>query len=276
VISDTGIGMNAEACARLFSEIQPGDSSFAASLRRHRSRLAICKQLTRTHGRPDGVESTLGKGSRFWFELPLPQAYRGSATRRMRWQRVAWQSAILSVSPRASVEAPGHRTERIGLSVALSTTHSMLLPRSSVPGTAAKLTTSLSWTRICPGSPARDRRTDPRVPHLAGTKLVLLAARRRAQRKIAAVDLSVDLPVKREALLRAAGRPAPADDEQQGPPSDEHAPRAVISLNAIAHRMQDDARCTAAPYPAGRRQLIQSAEYMQALLSKRRTSRDGQ
>jgi signal transduction histidine kinase/CheY-like chemotaxis protein len=66
-VADTGIGMNAEEQARVFSTYSQVDSS---TTRRHGGTglgLAIARMLTQLMGGEIGVESEPGAGSRFWF-----------------------------------------------------------------------------------------------------------------------------------------------------------------------------------------------------------------
>jgi two-component system sensor histidine kinase RpfC len=81
-VTDTGIGISADAQTRVFERFTQADETIIDRFGGTGLGLAIVKQLIELQGGAIGVESTLGKGSTFWFEIEfkaqtqdLPQVY---------------------------------------------------------------------------------------------------------------------------------------------------------------------------------------------------------
>jgi signal transduction histidine kinase len=68
---DTGIGIRPDDLSTLFTEFTQVDSSASREQQGTGLGLALCRRFVELHGGTIGVESIYGKGSAFWFILPL-------------------------------------------------------------------------------------------------------------------------------------------------------------------------------------------------------------
>jgi two-component system phosphate regulon sensor histidine kinase PhoR len=76
-VSDHGPGIAAEHLPRLFERFYRVDKSRSRELGGTGLGLAIAKHIVELHGGKVGVESELGRGSRFWLALPLAEKNGG-------------------------------------------------------------------------------------------------------------------------------------------------------------------------------------------------------
>lgn len=71
IVSDEGTGISQHDQTRLFEKFQQLDSPDRRMRGGTGLGLSICKEIVEAHGGRIGVESSIGNGARFWFELPV-------------------------------------------------------------------------------------------------------------------------------------------------------------------------------------------------------------
>lgn len=78
-VSDTGIGIDPSQHARIFERFVQVDGSSSREFAGTGLGLSLAKELVELHGGQMHLDSELGQGSRFWFELPLMEIEHSEA-----------------------------------------------------------------------------------------------------------------------------------------------------------------------------------------------------
>jgi PAS domain S-box-containing protein len=119
-VSDTGIGVSAEAQARIFTAFEQADNSTTRKYGGTGLGLAICKRLATMMGGAIGVDSRTGAGSTFWFTARLararPEPTTNDAETRLAREHAGARILLVEDEP-LNQEVAQSQLEDVGLSV---------------------------------------------------------------------------------------------------------------------------------------------------------------
>jgi two-component system sensor histidine kinase RpfC len=135
-IRDTGIGIPPEAQAKIFESFTQADQSTTRRFGGTGLGTTIAKQLVELMGGRIGLESAVGLGSTFWFELPFEKQPERVGT----GGELATARVLLVAFP---------ERERAALQEALATWGAVGLAADSVEEAAARLVSELSFGKPC-------------------------------------------------------------------------------------------------------------------------------
>jgi signal transduction histidine kinase/CheY-like chemotaxis protein len=209
-VTDTGIGIPEQVRERLFQKFSQADSSVTRRYGGTGLGLAICKQLVDLMGGTIDVQSRVGKGTTFWFELPLPRSSASLADLTTFHSQLKNINALLVDDVEMNLEILGRQLGAYGIS-----SHGVS------DGFAALAELERSWHK---GKPYDIVFLDQMMPGLAGeglaeriramagcgeTKLVLISsagAHAVKEHALTLLDGVLEKPLRQHDLLRCLSK----------------------------------------------------------------------
>jgi signal transduction histidine kinase/CheY-like chemotaxis protein len=242
-VRDTGIGMSAEAKARLFQPFSQADGSMTRRYGGTGLGLAISQQLVGLMGGEMGVESVEGKGSAFFFTVKLDKAAVAARRAPTAWLNLAGLRVLIVDDNETNRKVVHYQIKSWGMrngSVAGAAEGLELLKREAAAGDPY----DIALLDLCmPGEDgltlARKIKADRAI---AGTRLVLLTSVGQqppaAQLREAGIAGCLVKPVKQSQLFDclanvAAGGRGPCAEGQMQSPEAQAAERAPAPLRIL-------------------------------------------
>jgi CheY-like chemotaxis protein/HPt (histidine-containing phosphotransfer) domain-containing protein len=205
-VRDTGIGIPEESRASLFEPFAQADASTTRRYGGSGLGLAICRQLVELMGGAIAFESETGRGSRFFFTLPLerasapaaaPSADEGIAGTRIlvvddnATNREILQHRLLSWGARPGVASDGRAALReLSHAAAAGEPYALVILDMHMPG--------MDGLTL-----AREVRAQPGLPQPRIVLLTSLASTEEASLREAGIELQLSKPVRLAELRRA-------------------------------------------------------------------------
>ncbi len=176
-VSDSGIGISAEAQRHLFEAFNQADVSTTRKFGGTGLGLAICKQLVESMGGRIGVDSVQGQGSNFWFSLPLEKRPAPSESHASRHALDGTRVLAVDANPTSGQFLKAQLTAwDIPCDVVSTAEEALATLRQAAQSDAAYSVAiiELELPEMDGVALARAIRTEPAI---AGTRLILLTAR---------------------------------------------------------------------------------------------------
>lgn len=202
-IEDTGIGFSKAAHERLFKPFSQVDSSQSRRFGGTGLGLAISKKLVLSMGGTIGFASKPGRGSQFWFRIPLhAEPDRSARIVRIRSPKTIW---IAHPSPRmrecirTSLEAPGIEFRELKRP-------ELVRHLSQVPASRNILIADSSWVRAARRRQSGSSKGKARAP---AARVILIGSNLDADEFVTSPETTVIWPLHRHALRQAVWPSAP-------------------------------------------------------------------
>lgn len=204
-VRDTGIGIEASQQTHVFDKFTQADGSTTRRFGGTGLGLSICRSLIELMGGSIHIESWLGFGSRFWFEVPLPTAAEVAPAPEEPLREASFQSALpvlVAEDNRVNQKVAAALLRSFGLQVDVANNGIEALEKCSNNDYAVILMDCRMPEMDGYEATRRIRRLNrPRVPIIA-----LTAGAAHADRQLAldaGMDGFISKPVHRDELARA-------------------------------------------------------------------------
>ena len=240
-VRDTGIGMAESVRERMFQKFSQADSSVTRRFGGTGLGLAICKQLVERMGGRIGVESQLGVGSTFWFDIPLPRSSTGIVAREEAPGYFKTLRVLLVDDIEVNLEILRRQMAGFGIQAATAS-----------DGFAAVAELERAWHQ---GRPYDVAFLDQMMPGLSGDAL---AARLRAHPQLAEIKLVIVSSGGRSSIKDRAGLRLEALLEK--PVRHQELRDTLINVYTGHHKPETKPQQVSAPAPATRPLSILLAE----------------
>ena len=149
-VIDTGIGISPEAQTDIFNAFSQADSFTTRKYGGTGLGLAICRELATLMGGQIGVDSVLGRGSVFWFEVRLEPVVEASPTfTRLPRMRLVGLHALIVDDNTSNRDILAQHLSSWGVEVVAAESSADALAVLDTP--KARVSISRCWTIKCPG-----------------------------------------------------------------------------------------------------------------------------